>query len=223
DYEWRDNIISVQHQSYHPKNISVESDWSAASYWYEMAAFADEVDLVITGLQQHSIQGDCVIAELMKLFGVETEFTNTGIRLIKTSTSLLPKEFSFDFQNCPDLVPAMAVTCSGIGVEASFTGVKNLRIKETDRLNALKNELEKAGTSCEISENDFRIHGYKKYFVPTSFFQTYHDHRMAMSLAPLALKFKKVEIENPGVVRKSYPEFWEDLRTVGFEISEDQN
>ena len=218
EYEWNENIISVKEQPYQSKDITVEADWSAASYWYEMAALSDDVDLTLVGLGKKSVQGDAVIAEMMKQFGVETEYTNEGIRLFRKPFPLLEK-FVYDFQSCPDLVQTMAVTCVARETEGEFTGVKNLRIKETDRLVALQDELKRLGIQTAISDSGFQISDLKLQ-VPTSSFQTHNDHRMAMALAPLALKFEKIQIENPEVVKKSYPEFWDDLRRADFEIVE---
>jgi len=215
-HTWNENVLSVKQQKYVSKNILIESDWSAASYWYEMAALSDNVDLTLTGLDKNSSQGDAVIAEMMKQFGVVTSFSNDGIRLSKTSV-ILPQKFSYDFQSCRDLVQTMAVTCVALGVKAEFRGVKNLRIKETDRLLAMQSEFRKVGSTSIISDFGFEILD-SQLRTPDSKLQTYIDHRMAMSFAPLAIKLGEVEIENPVVVKKSYPEFWNDLKSVGFEI-----
>ena len=217
-HERKGKIISIAKQNYIPLNISVESDWSAASYWYEMAAMSDVVDLTLQGLHKDSIQGDSIIAEIMNQFGVETEFTNEGIVLKKKASFSLPQKFSYNFQECPDLVQGMAVTCTALGVGADFKGVQSLRVKETDRLVALRTELKKIETPTLISDFGIQISSSHNLPFPSSSFATYNDHRMAMSFAPLALKFGEVEIENPDVVKKSYPEFWDDLSSVGFEI-----
>jgi 3-phosphoshikimate 1-carboxyvinyltransferase len=226
--DWNKVGIFISHQKYIAKNISIESDWSAASYWFEMAAFADDADLTLIGLRKNSIQGDSVIAEIMKQFGVETEFIKDAVRLKKNSQVNLPKQLAYDFKSIPDLVQTMAVTCAASGVEASFTGIQNLRIKETDRLHALCEELNRVGVKATISTISARlVSGGFRFQIsdpdlqpPTSIFQSHNDHRMAMSLAPLALKFGNIEIENPDVVKKSYPEFWDDLMKAGFEIEE---
>jgi 3-phosphoshikimate 1-carboxyvinyltransferase len=218
EHEWNGNIISISHQLYKPKDITVEADWSAASYWYEMAALADEVDLTLTGLNINSIQGDSVIAEILKSFGLETEYKKNKIRITK-KTIPLPEKFIFNVQSCPDLLQTLAVTCAALGVEAEFSGIKNLRIKETDRLQALQNELEKIGSEIKISNDQLSIFN-SQLRIPDSILQTYNDHRMAMSLAPLALKLGEVEIDNPEVVKKSYPDFWSDLKKVGFEVEQ---
>ena len=230
--EWREDIISIAQQEYQPTTITIENDWSAASYWYEMAALAEDVDLTIEGLKQNSIQGDSAIAEIMNQFGVKTEFTNEGIRLTKNASSKYSspsphpspftqhpsKTFTHNFQSHPDLVQTMAVICAALGIDAAFSGVQNLRIKETDRLKALQTELKKIGVLSEITNNEYRITNFEQLHPSPLTFHTYNDHRMAMSFAPLALKWGKVEIENPDVVKKSYPEFWEDLKSVGFDI-----
>lgn len=231
-YEWNENEISIARQDYQSVGMTIENDWSAASYWFEMAALADDVDLKIVGLHKNSLQGDSVIAEIMNQFGVETEFIQDGIRLTKkypansssesthtsnrTNASSIP--FSYDFQAHPDLVQTLAVTCAAIGMKGEFAGVQNLRLKETDRLNALQAELKKIGAETTISDYAFQIKELKEPHPTHVTFQTYHDHRMAMSFAPLALMLGEVEIENPEVVKKSYPEFWVDMLSVGFEI-----
>jgi 3-phosphoshikimate 1-carboxyvinyltransferase len=213
--------ITIPPQDYFSENFSVESDWSAASYWYEMAALSDDVDLAVVGLKKKSIQGDSVISQLMKPFGVETEYTDEGIRLTKNNSVILPKKITADFKSCPDLLPAMAVTTAALSVEADFQGIRNLRIKESDRLVALKNELEKTGPTVNFNESEFQIRNPQMGFADFDFhFSTYKDHRMAMSLAPLALISGEIKIKDPEVVNKSYPEFWEDLKAAGFEINE---
>jgi 3-phosphoshikimate 1-carboxyvinyltransferase len=222
DYTWNGNTICILPQEYIPSAISVESDWSAASYWYEMAALSDEADLILEGVSENSVQGDSAIAEMMKQFGVKTEFIKEGVRLKKKSGTLLPELFAHDFRSNPDLVQTMAVTCAALGIEAVFTGIQNLRIKETDRLISLTEELKRVGVTATISDFRFQISDFTLRS-PVSVFQTYNDHRMAMAFAPLVLKFREIEIENPEVVKKSYPEFWNDLEKVGFEIEEVQN
>jgi len=225
-YEWKNDSISVSRQQYQPHSIIVESDWSAASYWFEMAALSESADLDIVGLQKDSIQGDAVIADIMKKFGVMTEFKGDGIHITKNKSSTVPVKFNDDFRECPDLVQTMAVTCAALGIESSFSGIQNLRIKETDRLDALQSELKKIVVSAAVPGNDtvkFSVPGLEFDKAADVLFQTHNDHRMAMALAPLALRLNEIKIENPGVVNKSYPEFWNDLRSVGFEIDEIQN
>lgn len=224
--EWVDDSILVEPGRYQPRPFAVEADWSAASYWYEMAAFSDEVDLRLRGLFPGSWQGDSAVAELMQQFGIQTFFEEKGIYL-KKNNGPLPPIFEHDFVECPDIAQTLAVTCAGLGVRGIFTGLETLFIKETDRVAALQHELAKVGASFQPSEavtaslrltQSFKVDG-KADWVETPRFATYGDHRMAMSFAPLAF-FGKIEIENPAVVAKSYPAFWEHLAAVGFELSE---
>lgn len=214
------NSISVKPQTYRPAAFPVESDWSAASYWYEMAALAEEVDLTLTGLSKQSRQGDAVVAEMFTRFGVKTTFGNGQVHLgkIPASGHLKKNMGTLDFTPCPDLVQAFAVSCAGLQCQARLTGLKTLRIKETDRIAALHSELSKTGIDARISGDDLLI-GKSPEPKTTSAVSTYGDHRMAMSFAPLAMLSHTINIENPDVVKKSYPGFWDDLRRTGFKIS----
>ncbi len=221
-HEWKGQFIRVTPQDYQARPFVVEADWSAASYYYGMAAFATEFDLQLNGLFEDSLQGDAVLTEIMAHLGVKTTFNAKGVHLSKTGLPL-PAVFEYDFLRCPDLAQTIAVVCAGLGVTGRFTGLETLRIKETDRIAALDQELAKVGVKV-IEEKVgadgkafFRIEG--KAVVPTKApeFATYEDHRMAMAFAPLAF-LGKINIHEPEVVVKSYPDFWRDLRTVGFEI-----
>lgn len=217
--EWRGNAILVEPGRYTPKPFTVEADWSAASYWYEMAAFSDEADLRLQGLFADSWQGDSAVATMMQSFGIQTIFEKNSVRLKKTYTSL-PPVFEQNFVECPDIAQTLAVTCAGLGVRGIFTGLETLFIKETDRVAALQNELAKVGASFkQLSEKAFFEVNGKANWSKTPRFATYGDHRMAMSFAPLAF-FGEIEIENPAVVAKSYPGFWEHLAAIGFKLSE---
>jgi 3-phosphoshikimate 1-carboxyvinyltransferase len=223
-HSWSGNTIIVEKQAYQARDITVEADWSAASYYYAMAAFADELDLTLNGLFKDSLQGDAVAVEMGFHFGIDTEYTEGGIRLRKTD-NLLPELFEWDFVKCPDIAQTFAVICGGLGVQGLFTGLETLFIKETDRVQALKNELGKLDVSFVKLPARFAQKTQKQYFsvngkatfekIPT--FPTYEDHRMAMSFAPLAM-LDTIKIEDPSVVSKSYYQFWEDLKTLGFEI-----
>ncbi len=219
EYQWRDQTIIVRPQEYQARPFTVEADWSAASYHYALAAFADELDLQLNGLFEESVQGDAVLAEMMTHFGVRTEFNETGVRLTKNGQKK-NAPFEKDFLYCPDLAQTMAVICAGTGVEGHFTGLQTLRIKETDRILALHNELKKVGV--DFSQEPQRKSWYTikggVSFPHTPSFATYEDHRMAMAFAPLAM-FHPIEIEEPRVVGKSYPDFWKDLEKLGFEMS----
>ena len=221
---WKDNVIKINPQDYRAKAFTVEADWSAASYYYAMAVFADELDLQLNGLFKDSVQGDAVLAPMMEKFGIKTDFNAQGIRLTKSGAAI-PPVFEYDFLECPDLAQTLAVVCAGVGVHGVFTGLETLRIKETDRIAALKNELAKVQAFLSKLPEKFSKKSGKQFFqiegkavvenAPT--FATYEDHRMAMAFAPLAM-FGNIRIEEPEVVRKSYPNFWRDLTELGFEV-----
>ncbi|WP_353480021.1 3-phosphoshikimate 1-carboxyvinyltransferase [Haliscomenobacter sp.] len=221
-HEWEGQFIWVAPQQYQPKPFVVEADWSAASYYYAMAAFATEVDLQLNGLFEESLQGDAVLTEIMTSLGVKTSFNPAGVHLSKTGAPL-PEVFEYDFLKCPDLAQTIAVVCAGLGVIGRFTGLETLRIKETDRIAALDIELAKIGVNVieEPLTADgkayFRIEG--KAVVPAIApeFATYEDHRMAMAFAPLAF-MGPIKIHEPEVVVKSYPDFWRDLQAIGFSV-----
>ncbi len=223
-HTWKGNTITVEKQAYQPREITVEADWSAASYYYAMAAFADELDLKLNGLFKNSSQGDSVVTEIGFHFGVDTVYTEGGVHLKKTGN---PKTefFEWNFVKCPDIAQTLAVVCAGRNVQGLFTGLETLFIKETDRVAALKNELAKVGVSFVKMPARFSQKSQKQYFMvegklnfeSTPTFPTYEDHRMAMAFAPLAM-FHEIEIEEPAVVGKSYPQFWEDLKKLGFEV-----
>lgn len=220
-HSWVDNVISIPKQEYiRNEPYRIEADWSAASYYYSMAALADDVDLVIMGLEKHSIQGDSILADLYASFGVRTEFIEKGIRLSKGGDVV--KTFTYDFTNCPDIAQTVAVTAAALGIPAHLGGLHTLKIKETDRIIALKNELKKLGADVTATEDSLAIAPHDPFqhsSVPIGncTIMTYDDHRMSMSFAPLGL-LSKIAIEDPKVVEKSYPGFWNDLRSLGFDI-----
>jgi 3-phosphoshikimate 1-carboxyvinyltransferase len=215
EYTWEGNKIEIKHQSYQAKDIEVEADWSAASYWFEMAAFADNVDLKIKGLVDPSLQGDSVLRSWMQSFGVDSVYENGWMKLSKSNASEIPDQL--DFILCPDIAQTFACVYAGLGKNAKFDGVQTLKIKETDRVQALQNELSKFGATIHV-QNDavFDIEGIVKS--NDIAVDTYEDHRMAMSFAPLAMVMDEIIINEPMVVTKSYPKYWEDLKSVGFDI-----
>jgi 3-phosphoshikimate 1-carboxyvinyltransferase len=225
-HTWEGNTINIEPQNYQARPITVEADWSAASYYYALAIFADELDLELKGLFADSLQGDSVANEIGFHFGVDTIYTEGGVRL-KKSGNLMTELFDWDFVKCPDIAQTFAVVCAGTGVQGLFTGLETLFIKETDRVAALKNELSKLNVAFVKLPAKFSQKSHKQYFMVdgqsqfenTPTFPTYEDHRMAMSFAPLAL-FHPIRIEDPSVVSKSYPQFWVDLEKLGFVISE---
>jgi 3-phosphoshikimate 1-carboxyvinyltransferase len=216
--------ISVSTQKYtiqeaESANYSIEGDWSAASYWYAIASLAKEVDFTILGLGADSLQGDAVVTQLFEFFGVHSEFIEGGVRLRKEKVNA--ESFAYNFSDCPDIAQTLAVVVSALGIPSLFNGLETLRIKETDRLQALKNELAKMNTEVTIlSDAIIEISPEGQGITPTSSLKTYEDHRMAMSFAALAILGKPIEIEDPEVVRKSYPGFWTDLKQAGFVIEE---
>lgn len=214
---WEGDCISVKKQIYQAKQAvyEIEGDWSSASYWYSMVALAKEADLTITGLKRNSLQGDSIVASIYSFFGVITENVENGIRLTKISSKI--EQFGFDFSDSPDLAQTVAVTTAGLNIPTLLRGLQTLKSKETDRIEALKNELQKIGAEVVASNNSLQIIPSTNNHQPTTIC-TYDDHRMAMSFAPLALILDSIAIENPLVVNKSYPNFWDDLKSVGFEV-----
>ncbi|TRZ71152.1 MAG: 3-phosphoshikimate 1-carboxyvinyltransferase [Bacteroidetes bacterium] len=215
--------IFIPEGDYLPCNFTVESDWSAAAFWYEAAALADHVDLELEGLSRESLQGDSVISEIFRAFNVVTEFTGKGIHLTKSSQPIQENQFKFNFSDHPDIAPAVITSCAMLGLNGIFTGLKSLQIKETDRLLALKTEYEKIGITAETYSTGnlipaMEISASRIACRPGLQIKTYGDHRMAMTFAPLAILNGNIRIEDPEVVTKSYPGFWNDLVSVGFEI-----
>jgi len=213
---WKGNVISVEEGSYTAKEFTVEADWSGASYWFEMAAFAEELDLTIKGLKKVSTQGDSAIVAMYDQLGVQTDFFEGGLRLTKNKKQLV-SHFEEDFTDCPDVAQTLAVTLAGLNIPGRLTGLESLRIKETDRIAAVQNELKKFGIKVD-AEGDFAMTVHKGEITKSSVpVHTYEDHRMAMAFAPLSMLVEGVQIEEPEVVEKSYPDYWRDLKKVGVE------
>jgi 3-phosphoshikimate 1-carboxyvinyltransferase len=215
-YTWRESIISVDNKPYQKpvEKVFVESDWSAASYFYSILSIAKEGEITLPYLFKNSLQGDSVCVELFADLGVSTTFKNDGVVLKKTN--YIKDKFEYNFLNCPDIAQTLVVCCSSKNIKADLQGLQTLSIKETDRISALKKELEKFGVGVTTSTNSIQIDSIFKN--QSSKIDTYKDHRMAMSFAPLALCCNAVEIENQAVVEKSFPHFWEELKKVGFTI-----
>ncbi|HTD99857.1 MAG TPA: 3-phosphoshikimate 1-carboxyvinyltransferase [Mucilaginibacter sp.] len=216
-HQWEDNSIHIPHQDFRETSLHVEPDWSAASYWYAIAALADEAELFLPGLTSYSLQGDSVITEIMANFGITSQFINGGVHLKKETKPLSRK--IFDLKSCPDLAQTIIVVCAALGHEATFTGLETLKIKETDRILALQTELAKMGVKLIEKGQVYKLDCGEKFIPESIFIDTYDDHRMAMAFAPLALLIPKVEVEDYKVVEKSYPAFWDDLEKVGFETA----
>lgn len=229
DARWEnESTIRVESQKYVHRNYFVESDWSGASYWYEMVALSDDAEVILPGLFRNSYQGDSKVAEIFDELGVKTEFieenssdgmSKAGIRIYKSGK--VCEQFSYDFVNQPDLAQTFVVTCCMMGIPFHFIGLQSLKIKETDRIEALKTELAKLGFTLE-DRNDSELlwDGNKAENTDDFAIDTYEDHRMAMAFAPCALKLGSIKINNPHVVSKSYPNYWKNLASVGFEILE---
>jgi 3-phosphoshikimate 1-carboxyvinyltransferase len=213
------NILQIKPQLYTAKKYVVESDWSAASYWYSMAALSEEADIGLIGLKSNSLQGDAQVATLFEVFGVETKYNDNLVRISKVSKKL-PATFEYDFSDCPDLAQTVAVVVATLNIPSKISGLETLLIKETNRVAALKNELEKLGVEVIIIDNSsIQIMPSQKMDANNVVIETYNDHRMAMAFAPLALIFENLKINNPSVVEKSYPAYWEHLKKIGFSIS----
>jgi 3-phosphoshikimate 1-carboxyvinyltransferase len=207
--------IIVPEQEYQACNIRVESDWSAASYWYGFVSLGIPT-LSLKGLHKNSLQGDAIIAAWMKDFGVQTQFTQEGVILKHTGT--INVQDAYNFINCPDLAQTIIVLAALQKKNIQFNGIESLAIKETDRIEALKTELQKINVSWE-EHKDFHTININECDEHSSIeIDTYHDHRMAMAFAMLAMRFKSVYIEDGKVVNKSYPNFWEDLMKLGFVV-----
>lgn len=214
-----DNTIVVKPGKYNQNDYIVENDWSAASYWYEIIALANNTDATIylPNLYKNSLQGDCRGAEVFRKLGVETQYTSNGVTIRKTPISIASLEY--DFVEMPDLAQTFVVTCCMLGVHFHFTGLQSLKIKETDRINALKVEMKKLGYVIE-DRNDSELLWQGELCKPVDncVIDTYEDHRMAMAFAPVSMKIGRININDPHVVTKSYPHYWDDLKKVGFEL-----
>lgn len=211
------NKISIKNQEFSSGSYIVESDWSAASYWYSILSISDNINnLTLQGLKKKSNQGDSVISELMKSFGVNTQYKEDGIVLTKIKFDT--EEIELDFRDCPDLAQTILVVAAYHKIKLKVSGVESLKIKETDRLLAMKNELKKIGCDFYEEGNYWILEKRRREIDDELSIDTYKDHRMAMAFAPLASK-KSMIINDPDVVVKSYPTYWEDLKKVGFIIT----
>lgn len=218
--EWKENIITVSPQQYNPVPFTVESDWSAASYWYEIMALTSASEVELFGLFQNSMQGDSAGANLFTELGITSTYTDNGV-ILKENGNIHGK-LTYDFIDQPDLAQTFVVTCCMMHIPFRFTGLQSLKIKETDRIHALITELDKFGFIIkEVSHGVMEWTGETKTADNNPVVDTYEDHRMAMAFAPMALKYPEgIYMNDPMVVTKSYPGFWEDLKTAGFQIEE---
>jgi 3-phosphoshikimate 1-carboxyvinyltransferase len=212
-FELTENTIVIEPQDYIPIEYTVESDWTAASYWYEMLSLVGKGNIFLNGLYQESYQGDCIVADIFEQLGIHTAYLSEGVLL--TSIKCISQGMEYDFTNQPDLAQTLAVTCCLKGIPFIFSGLQSLKIKETDRIAALKNELRKLGfVLTESGEGMLAWDGELCNPAEKIVIKTYDDHRMAMAFTPAAV-FYPISIENPEVVSKSYPGFWKDIEKIG--------
>ena len=201
-----------------PESLQIEGDWSAASYFYLLAAFCPKVELQLDGLFPHSLQGDAQIAELMRPFGIETRFNDSGLVLLRNQVKQ-PLSLEVDCLKFPDLAPTLAVLGAGLNIPTQLKGLQTLKIKECDRIEALASSLQSLGAKVETSQDSLTIHqGINPQAKPQQALPTFDDHRMAMSLAGLSLVLGQIPLQHSQVVQKSYPQFWQDLVSLGLEI-----
>jgi len=226
EHTWDGQKIVVEQQKYKARDIKIEADWSAASYYYILAAFSESTELRLEGLDKISLQGDSSIAEVMEAFGITTEYQENAV-ILRTGG---PEKqlLDHDFINDPDIAQSVAVACAGAGKPGIFSGLKTLKIKETDRIAALQKELAKVQVYFSLMPPKFAKNSKKEFYmldgkatqsdeIPD--FDTYKDHRMAMAFAPLGMLFP-ILVNEPDVVSKSYPAYWNDLQKLGFQVAE---
>jgi len=217
-HSWIGNNITIKQQTFKTATLAVEPDWSAASYWYSIAALVEQANIELPYLKGKSLQGDSRIREIMLSFGISTEKTTKGIRI-----SSADKNFNTEILNlkdCPDLAQTIIVCAAALKKNLAFTGLETLKIKETDRILALQNELAKIGVILTEDNLIYTLNCDGLNFPEQVSFKTYEDHRMAMAFAPLSLMINEVILEEMDVVEKSYPDFWRDLQKAGFTVKE---
>ena len=208
----------IKAQNYAAKDTCVEGDWSSASYWYGLAALSDKSKITLINMSRNSIQGDRIIVEMMKEFGVDT--VENGSLLITRNSNFKPKEnLNFDFRQYPDLALTVAVVAAATGINCELTGLHALPIKESNRLNAVCTELQKLGYDCQIRNSTaLTVKKSKPLVEAKELVNTYHDHRIALAFSILNLNHRYLEIEDPEVINKSYPNYWNDLIDAGFDL-----
>ena len=215
-----ENQITIKQGDYQSRTYSVENDWSAASYWYEIRSLIPDVNLRLASLHKNSTQGDSKVAEIFKLFGVETEYTSDGVLLTYNPKSVAER-IDIDLQNQPDLAQTIVVTACLKGIPFRISGLSTLRIKETDRISALISQLAKLGyTVRETEDATLESDSVRRSCDKAPAIETFDDHRMAMAFAPASIVVPGITIEDAEVVSKSYPKYWEHLKLIGFNLSE---
>jgi 3-phosphoshikimate 1-carboxyvinyltransferase len=224
--EWTDvDVITVSPKSYETKKYKIENDWSASSYWYEILALIDDMQskIELPGLHDASRQGDSMVRYIFSVLGVKTriipgKYGRDSSAIITRHLRTLPR-FDYDFINSPDLAQTVVACAAAVNLPFHFRGLNNLRLKETDRIEALIIELKKLGYVLHVKNDNELVWDGEKCEPSMEPIETYNDHRMAMALAPLAIKFPGLAIRNPEVVTKSYPTFWDDMKKAGFKIN----
>lgn len=225
-HQWDGNTIEIKHQKYKAKDIEIEADWSSASYLFGLVGSVKDSSISIKGLNQESWQGDSMILNIMSQLGVKSTWKENE-ELHLAYTGKYPKVFEYNFSDCPDLAQTVISYCAANGITGLFTGMETLHIKETDRIAAMKNELIKGNVVFHQLPNRFHSKSEKTAYLlegqfrstETPTFETYQDHRMAMSLSLLASQHT-IKIQDSGVINKSYPSFWEDLKSLGIVLLE---
>lgn len=216
---FEDKTIHIPFQEEVKKQVQVvESDWSSASYWFSTLALANEGEIHLSNYREDSLQGDAVLRKIYNQLGVKSYFKGNTFVLQKEVGFILPEKIELDLVEAPDIAQTIAVSCYGLGVACNLTGLHTLKIKETDRLLALEKELGKLGASIRVDEKSLQLSAIQNFQAGQSI-DTYHDHRMAMAFAPLGLKIP-LSINDAMVVTKSYPGFWEDMKSAGFQVIE---
>mgnify|MGYP002511948863 FL=1 len=214
-YTWNDNIVEIAPSKYTPIEFTVENDWSAASYWYSIVALSENKSVKLKYLLPNSLQGDSQLVELYKPLGVETEFVDGGVVLNKNNNVELPAVYDISLKEQPDLAQTLVVSCLLMNVPFRFSGLGNLKIKETDRIEALINECKKLGYVLnEVESGVLSWSGERCVADDEIVIKTYEDHRMAMAFAPAVIKLGSIIISEPDVVSKSYPSFWQEFEKV---------
>ena len=214
-HTWDGNVIEIKPAEYKQIEFTIENDWSAASYWYSVVALSENQSVKLKYLQPESLQGDSKLVELYRPLGVETEFVEEGVVLSKNNAVVLPSIYDISLKEQPDLAQTLVVSCLLMNVPFKFSGLENLKIKETDRIQALINECRKLGFVVkELASGVLSWDGEKCAILDEIVIETYEDHRMAMAFAPVVIKFGTLVVSEPDVVSKSYPSFWKEFQKV---------
>ncbi len=217
--DWKDDTIIVEPGIYKKTDIKVEPDWSAAAFFFELCALSESSSIHLNNLSETSIQGDALLWKIMKSFNVSSTFSESGLHIEKNGSQNQNEIFSMNCNEIPDLVPALVCTCAALGIDAGFSGIHTLQIKESNRIIALQTELRKLGlkSDYDASADVLRLHkGRLKPY--KGILRTYNDHRIAMSLAPLSLVCGELSLDDGSVVSKSFPSYWDQLTKLGFDI-----